>query len=177
MKEQNKIRLLTMAEYAAHRDIAKQTVTYAVKSGKLSKSVKKSVTGKTLIDPDIADQEWSIRAPNKSSDKADEFKQDKRFKELDLEGNIPMLAESRAKREAYEAEMARIKFEKEQGRVIDVDQVRDMAFKAARSVRDGMLNIPDRIAGELAHETNQFKIHTRLLEEIRRCLEHLDYGE
>ena len=37
-------------------------------------------------------------------------------------------------------------------------------------VRDAMLNIPDRIASELAAETDQFEIHRLLTVEIRRAL-------
>jgi hypothetical protein len=43
----------------------------------------------------------------------------------------------------------------------------------ARLVRDAMLNIPDRVAAELAAETNQFKVHQRLTHEIRRALEDM----
>ncbi len=40
----------------------------------------------------------------------------------------------------------------------------------ARMVRDAMLNIADRIASELAAETDQFEIHRLLTVEIRRAL-------
>ena len=40
-------------------------------------------------------------------------------------------------------------------------------------VRDGILNIPDRIAGDLAAETDQFAIHQKLTAELRKALEGL----
>jgi hypothetical protein len=40
----------------------------------------------------------------------------------------------------------------------------------ARIVRDSMLNIPDRVAAELAAETDPFKVQQRLSAEIRLAL-------
>jgi hypothetical protein len=78
--------------------------------------------------------------------------------------------DARAEREHYNAELARLKFEETAGKLIDADLVREEAFKLARIVRDSLLALPDRVAGEFAGETNQFRIHTRLTEEIRRAL-------
>ena len=47
--------------------------------------------------------------------------------------------------------------------------------RTARQVRDSLLNLPDRLAAELAAETNQFKVHQRLVKEIRRALEELQF--
>ena len=47
------------------------------------------------------------------------------------------------------------------------------AFARARQVRDGLLNIPDRIAGILAAEPDQARIHAMLTKELQQCLEGL----
>lgn len=78
--------------------------------------------------------------------------------------------DARAEREHYNAELARLKFEEQDGKLIAADVVREEAFKLGRVVRDALLSLPDRVAGEFAGETNQFRIHTRLTEEIRRAL-------
>ena len=51
------------------------------------------------------------------------------------------------------------------------------AFKMARLTRDAMLAIPDRLAAEIAAETDTFKVHTRITEEIRKALESLGENE
>lgn len=80
---------------------------------------------------------------------------------------------SRAEREHYAAELKRLEFEELSGKLIAADKVREDAFQTARYVRDALLAIPDRVSGELAGETNQFRIHQRLTEEIRRALTSL----
>jgi hypothetical protein len=85
----------------------------------------------------------------------------------------PSLAASRAVREAYQARLARLEYEKATGKVVDADTVKVSAFKLARSLRDAMLNIPDRLAAELAAETNVARIHARLSRELRDALSSL----
>ena len=82
----------------------------------------------------------------------------------------PSYAQSRAIREAYQARLAKLEFEERSGRMADVSKVKAEAFKVARTVRDGLLNLPDRIAHELAHETDPAKVHARLSDEIRIVL-------
>ena len=88
-------------------------------------------------------------------------------------GDAPTLAQSRAVREAYMAKLAKIEYEKAIGKLIESDTVKVQAFKVARQVRDGLMNIPDRVAAELAHETNPAQIHARLQREIRDVLASL----
>jgi len=86
------------------------------------------------------------------------------------------LAASKAKREAFMAELARLEYEQKAGSLVPIEDVKKQAFKMARIVRDSLLNIPDRLAAELAAETNQFRVHTRLTEELRKALEELGNG-
>lgn len=88
-------------------------------------------------------------------------------------GAAPSLQQSRAVREAYMARLAKIEYEKAIGKLIESDTVKVQAFKVARQVRDGLMNIPDRVAAELAHETNPAQIHARLQREIRDVLASL----
>jgi len=56
------------------------------------------------------------------------------------------------------------------GLLIDALVARRQSFEAARTVRDAILNVPDRIAAELAAETDPGRLHRRLEEELRRAL-------
>lgn len=84
---------------------------------------------------------------------------------------------SRAEREHYNAHLARLKYEEAAGRLIDADKALNDSFRAARIVRDALMNIPDRVAGEFAGEKNQFAIHKRLTDEIRQALSTLEFPE
>lgn len=85
----------------------------------------------------------------------------------------PSLAQSRAVREAYSARLAKLEYEKAIGKVVEADAVKTQAFKVARSVRDALLNIPDRVASELAAEADPARVHARLSGEIREVLQAL----
>jgi hypothetical protein len=47
------------------------------------------------------------------------------------------------------------------------------AFTKARTVRDNLLNIPDRLAATLAAEADVDKVHQMLTGEIRKALDEL----
>jgi len=85
----------------------------------------------------------------------------------------PSYAQSRAVREAYQARLAKLDYEQRSGKLVEVDKVKASAFRTARTVRDGLLNLPDRVAHELAHETDPARVHLRLSKEIRTVLEAL----
>ena len=80
----------------------------------------------------------------------------------------PSLAQSRAIREAYLARQAKLDYEKSVGKVIDADQVKVQAFKSARSAREALLTLPDRLAPILASCTDVQEVHRLLLEDIER---------
>jgi hypothetical protein len=84
--------------------------------------------------------------------------------------DLPTIAESRQLREAYLAELSKLEFDEKSGKLTEVEKVKRDAFKLARVVRDAMLNIPDRVAHELAHDSDPARVHIRLTEEIRFAL-------
>jgi hypothetical protein len=66
---------------------------------------------------------------------------------------------ARTAREAYNAQLARLEYEERSGKLVNADEVRAEAFKLARTVRDAMMNIPDRISAELVGQTDARDIH------------------
>jgi phage terminase Nu1 subunit (DNA packaging protein) len=89
----------------------------------------------------------------------------------DLE--IPTFNESRAKSEHFRAELARLDLEVKEDQLVEVSRVQREAFTSARSVRDALGNIPDRVSNQLAAESDPVVIHQTLTEEIRKALETL----
>ena len=94
-----------------------------------------------------------------------------RIASKDLE--IPSFNESRAKTEFFRAEMARLDLEEKEELLCEADKVKSAAFTLARSVRDALDSIPDRVANQFAAETDSVVIHQTLQEELRKALERL----
>lgn len=82
-------------------------------------------------------------------------------------------ASARAVREEYQARIAKIEFEKKIGKLVEADKIRLEAFQAARLTRDILLNIPNKIAHELAAESDSARIHILLTDSITKALEEL----
>jgi len=80
-------------------------------------------------------------------------------------------ADARTRNEQIDILINTVKLQKEQGKLIDVEQVKKDAFEIGKKVREGMLNIPDRICDLLASENEPIKIHKILTEEIKEVLE------
>lgn len=89
----------------------------------------------------------------------------------------PSYAQSRAIREAYQARLAKLEYEEKSGKLVAVDQVKADAFRAARALRDALLNISGRIAHQLAHEKDPARISARIDGEIREALRAVAGGQ
>ena len=92
-------------------------------------------------------------------------------------GDLPtLLLKTRIKSEVERARLLEIKARVEAGKYVDADEVNVAAFNRARVVRDSLLNIPDRLAGVIAAESDAQKVHALLATEIRQVLEELTGG-
>ena len=72
-----------------------------------------------------------------------------------------------------ENEMRRIKLQRIAGELVPVERVQKDFFEMARRVRDGLLNLPPRLSGVFAAESNQEKIFESLTKEIHAVLTEL----
>ena len=75
----------------------------------------------------------------------------------------------------FRAELRRLEFETKHGRLVEADAVRRRIAEHVRSLRDGVLGLPDRISSSIAAETGMEHRtdHVRLSTEITRELEAL----
>ncbi|MFZ5586133.1 MAG: terminase small subunit [Thermodesulfobacteriota bacterium] len=78
--------------------------------------------------------------------------------------------EWRKRRMAAEARRAEMALAKDEAELISADEVAKAAFDAARTLRDAILAIPDRISEELAVETDSDAVHQRLTLELTNAL-------
>lgn len=157
-------------EYARQRGVSAEAVSKAIKAGRLAQSVTFDGKGRPKIDPAVADGEWdAFTSPTHGGIRHAKPKDDD--EPLKPSGNAAAtFAQSRAVKEAYLARLAKLEFEEKSGRLVSADGVKSEAFRTARMVRDGLLNIADRISAELAAESDPFVVHKKLTEEIRKAL-------
>jgi len=79
-------------------------------------------------------------------------------------------SKARAVRESYLARLEKIDFEERTEKLVSRDEMQVAAFNRYRTFRDGMLNIPDRLAAVLAAESDPSRVHELLSTEIRKAL-------
>ena len=148
---------ITQSELAERLGVTSGRITAVKKTGRLEGTYLKQ-GGKCLYDGEAAIAAWN----------GETFQTNTR-KDID----IPSFNESRAKSEYFRAEMARLDLEEKEEKLCDADRVRSEAFTLARSVRDALDSIPDRVANQFAAETDPVVIHQTLQEELRKALERL----
>jgi hypothetical protein len=171
-----KKKLLTVPKYAAHRGKDPSAVRYAIREGKLQKSITRD-GNRILIDADLADKEWNTRfdptspddAPNSRGSSSPAGKKKKKS-EWDPEDphDTSMLVPinvSRMRIAAHEAELARIKVEKEMGKLIPVEDIEKQWIKLATTTKTKVLGIPSKARQRIPELTDS---QYAVLEQITR---------
>ena len=166
-----KVTLMTQSEYAKHRGVSRVAVHHAIRDSRIT-----LIEGK--IDPTVADIQWAAntraRVRNAGSDPAP-------IAPASAAGPIvagdaePRISyeEARRRRELAEASIAEMKQAELAGDLIRTDAVRAAWVGKITSTRDALLQIPARLAPQLAAESDLVAV-TGLLElEIRQVLSDL----
>jgi hypothetical protein len=166
--------LVSLRAYAKHRGVSLRAVQKAIQSGR----IRPTPEGK--LDPAQADADWerntgpragrSIAVPSPPPrPPAQPSAAEPPRAELGGAGVLDY-ARARAIHEHYKARKAKLEYEEKLGKLLSRDEVTVAAFNRFRTFRDGMLNIPDRVAAQLAAETDPAKVHEVLRTEIRKAL-------
>ena len=177
--------LVTFSEFAAIKGCAKGTVTAATKTRIADAVVEKD--GKRWLDRDVALQLWNRNTKathNAKVSKADPIEpplpKDARELRQQVAGlpddEIPELNESRARREHYQAELAKLEVDLKRKELVPAVDVQKEAFALGRSVREALANLADRLSHQLAGETDPARIHAVLTDEHRAALVELSNG-
>ena len=179
----NKCVLVTFSEFAAIKGCAKGTVTAATKSRIKAAVVEKD--GKRWLDRDLALELWNRntkKTHNARVSEPDPIEPPRDAQELRrrVEGlpddEIPELNESRARREHYQAELAKLEVDLKRRELVPAVDVQKEAFALGRSVREALANLADRLSHQLAGETDPARIHAVLTDEHRAALVELSNG-
>jgi hypothetical protein len=82
-------------------------------------------------------------------------------------------AEANRRRTVALARIREMEADRLAGKLIDRTEVERVWFENARLIRDGILNIPDRLASLLASVNDPHKVHQLLDAELRKALDNL----
>jgi hypothetical protein len=166
------VTLITPTAYARHRGCDEKAVRKAIAANRIS-----TING--LVDAGVADIQWA----QNTRARADSTKPAGATVPPTTEPPTTMLAPStadegeysvnRARRERYEADLAQMKLQEQQGDLVRVVEVRAEIAKRVGQVRMNLLQIPARLAPLLANEADQAKVHAILEAELRAVLAHV----
>ena len=174
--------LVTFSEFAAIKGCTKAAVTHATKSRIAAAVVEQD--GKRWLDRDLALELWRKNTLKNNAAKVDEpdavKPRDARELRQQVAGlpddEIPELNESRARREHYQAELAKLEVDLKRKELVPAVNVQKEAFALGRSVREALANLADRLSHQLAGETDPARIHAVLTDEHRSALVELSNG-
>ena len=162
--------LITMAELATLKNVSRTAVSKKIKSGKLEGAIVNH-NGRKLVNKEEAFRLWDLQAPpSKDTTVRKQLKQ-----EIDAktEDQIPAYGESKAKREYFLAELAKLDVEEKKEQLVSVDEIKKSSFAKARAMREALCNLADRLSHQLAGEDDATVIHNLLSIEHREALENL----
>jgi phage terminase Nu1 subunit (DNA packaging protein) len=171
--------LITFKELATIKGCSSAAVSHAVRRGRISDAIVEK-DGRRWLDRDLAIELWdknTAKTHNSKVREADLIEPLPRDAgELEAAINklpddaIPELNESRARREHYQAELAKLQVTQQRGELVPVDEVKKEAFNIGRAVRESLSNLADRLSHQLAGEVDPVVIHKLLSDEHRAAL-------
>jgi hypothetical protein len=170
---------VSLREYARYRGVTPPAVRDAIKRGRLSSKSCQRVGRQWEIDVDLADEEWQSQTDLLQQRTAEQHRkprqtglwgQETARRKNGSSGQHDSLVKVQTVRLGYQAELVRLQVEREEGSLVKKTEVDAAAYAKARLTRDRILQIPDRIADELAAISDAGTIHQRLSEELADAL-------
>lgn len=152
--------------YAKHKGVAESVVRNAMDTGRITFENR---GGRRLINPEVADREWDQNKMQGGDltppeDAGSDFKPSAMF-------------ESRLAHQTLKAQLAQVELNTKLGKLVDVEKVKQNAYKIGRALRDAIRLIPAKISAELAAETDPHKVEILLQRELDEALTELSRME
>ena len=161
---------ITMAELAMLKNVSRQAVSKKIKTGKLDGAIVNH-NGRKMVNKEEAFRLWDLQAlPSKDTTVRNQIKQEIDSKTYE---EIPAYGESKAKREYFLAELAKLDVEEKKKQLVSVDEIKKSSFATGRSIREALTNLADRLSHQLAGEDDATVIHNIISNEHREALENL----
>lgn len=169
------------------RTFSRQALKKHIDKGNLSRCLVRDAAGKiTGVDADLLIEEYEVNVNHgRRTDEPSPARQkqssppptSKTAKGQGLPDDaIPDMQISRERHEHYKAEQAKLLVDQQRGELIPLEQVKREAFALAKAVREALLNVPDRVANQLAGEADPAAVHQLLSDELISALGQLANG-
>jgi len=167
---------IKIPEYAKKTGVSPQYIRRIIAKGIITKKSLKRQGKRWVVDPVAADrdreQNLDIINRKTNSKKKPSIEDKLEVSEKAGTGKITF-NEARRINEQYKAGLRKLNYDQKSGQLISRAERDQQDFNTARTVRDALLNIPDRISAILAAETDESKVSEFLTKEIRQALEVL----
>ena len=160
---------MSLRAFAREIGVSEAAVRKAIRSGRLKDSLGKTAKGApVIVDPPLAEREWTA-----SSKTAFGVRTSGAQAAEPVDGMlIPASTLIEAQRGATIQRERKLRIENDvaEGRLIPIERVTKEAFDVQRTIRENILNLPARIAGELAAESDAARVYLRLEAALREAL-------
>ena len=157
--------LISQSEWARRQGFSKQYVGKLIKQGKIH-----LIDG--MIDEYTANAELEMRRnvdlPRQRKNHGSYFIQD------DMHN---LLIKTKLKNEIEKGKLIEAEVKEKLGELVSMTEVNRVFYAKAKAVRDGILNVPDRISALLASINDPAEIHKTLTKELRQVLEELSHHD
>lgn len=162
---------MNVKEFSKYMGVGTTTVHGAIKEGRIA--AKKVGRVWVIDDAAKAKRDWLkntdlIQARRRNKNIAGE----KEVQVPEATG-LMSLGEAQRHNEIYKLKMAELKYNEQAGLLVPKETVQKEAFELGRKVRDNILNVPGRVAHELAAEVDPHRVEVQLMRELTQALEEL----
>ena len=161
--------LISFADLATLKNVSRQAIYDRKRRGFFDKAIVKH-NGKEVLNSEIALQLWDKNEVNITKLTTKKDLKDK-IESLPAD-SIPDFAESKAKREFYLAELAKLDVEEKKEQLVSVQDIKKSSFATARAIRESLSNLADRLSHQLAGEDDASVIYEILNNEHREALQN-----
>lgn len=83
------------------------------------------------------------------------------------------LKSARSGKYVVDTALADLELKQRRGELVAREAIEKEWFRVARTTRDNLFNLPDRVAAQCASMREQSNVHALLMTEIRQCVESL----
>jgi len=147
-----------------------KAVRKGIRNGRLRESLDRD---KRIRDVELARREWVEGAAKPPNGGGHEPKPTNGNGGAGQQLQLPeqrTLVEAQLRLSAQRTAALELDNQRRRGQLLDAAVVQRDQFEAARIVRDAVLGVPDRIAAELAGETDPRRVYELLADELKRAL-------
>ena len=173
--------LISQREYARRHGISHTAVQYAIASGRIS-----TIRGK--INAAMADRQWQQNTDQ--STPRNRITGQPKHRRAPGEPPLPMrliaategegddgtangYSRARAARELYLAQLAKMELDRQRAALVRADEVKVGAFNMARTAREKLIALPERVAAAIAAAEVPAEVQRILEDEIERVCQEI----